>query len=108
MPTVTTYTNNGDGTSTLEIAFTYDTSKVVDFAYDLGKALYNDNSDMWIYVGDEKQDWDDLSSPDQRDHFGKLVRYHLKRYGQSLNANESIEAYEQTLPTGDDLYGGES
>jgi len=108
MPVTTTRTVDGDNV-TYSIEITALQSKADVLAAEASEAIYNDNSQWWVYTGDPptKVEWADLTNIQKRYALGYFARLALVRMAHSLYRQTEIESTEAGLDDPDDRYGGE-
>jgi hypothetical protein len=96
MPKSISYTNNGDGTATLEMEWTADKSKLDQLGIDAGKYFYNAR---WTMDG---KGWDGLTNQEKLGVLLKETTFHLRKgaytqYRQDTvkNARDGMEDEEE-------------
>lgn len=89
MTVETTYTNNGDGTSTIAIEITANTDIVLLLSPECSEAIYNDAT--WIrsiYGGVE---WSALTNAQKLDVIGRYTQRKLRTIGYSGYYDDQVE-----------------
>ena len=90
MPRSVTYTNNGDGTHTLAMEWTYPSATMNNLLKESSEYFYDVR---WtIYDGEDPVAWDDLTALQKRYVLLYETTAHLKNGAYALYSGEAVQA----------------
>ena len=93
MPTTVSLVNNGDGTSTLTVESTYNTTKLTNLGGDAGEYFYNVRHTLYEGEGDATTPipWENLTNQQKLDVLGQEFVFHMKNGGASGYINDATK-----------------
>lgn len=105
MPKSINYTNNGDGTATLDMSWTATKTKLDDMGSDAGEYFYN--SRWTLYDGEDPIPWGDLTNAQKLNVLLQESTRHLREGAYAQYTHSTVDTAKAGMDSATDKYNME-